>query len=115
MILFLYFSFVGQREVRSFFLLDLVLTPKDLCVFHSLKFGSWDNWYMCNSMWICLQCFSLSSFPSLCNSSDFVSLSLFKAQPRALFCNVCSFFLIFLVAEGKKKSPYSKIGRIIFL
>ena len=99
----------------SFFLLERVLTPDDLCVFHSLKFGICDSWYICSSMCTCLLTFNLSMFASLCNKSDPVILSLPKAQRRALFCKVCNFFLTFLVAECRKISPYSRMGSIMFL
>ena len=62
-ILLLYLSLLVRLKEISFFLLDRVLTPVNLCIFQSLKFGIWDSWNMCSNTFMCLFSFNFNILP----------------------------------------------------
>ena len=113
--LLLYFLLLGLRREMSFFWLDLVLTPVDWYFFHNLNPDICANWNMCNKTWTCLLSFNLRILASWCSSSVLYNLSFSRAHLRDLFYRVCNFFLTLWVAEGRKMSPNSKTGNIMFL
>ena len=64
---------------------------------------------------MCLLSFNLRSLASTCSSSVGNNFSFESAHLKALFCNTCNFFLVSFDAECIKTSPYSNIGKIMFL
>ena len=113
--LFLNFSVLYFLKINCLLHPFLVTTPTLLCFFCFHRKGLSLCLDMSCNVCCSLLTLSFSSLANLCTSSELVNGSGPNAHFNALFCRVWSLFLIIVLSEIIRTSPYSKNDRIIVL